>query len=120
VHLLPLDEAAAHYLIDRRFDEGGADRFPLPVPLTVVGDGFLIVSNVCLELCLARRQLFCWCGLVPNQLQVHEHVGQALQGFLDIAVPQQVLDALQKPKVLDLLAKLNNIVANSDKSCLGP
>src|SRR5262249_16201941 len=40
VHLLQLDEASAHHLVDRRFDERRADRFTLPVPLAEIGDGF--------------------------------------------------------------------------------
>src|SRR5215471_13282991 len=36
-HLLLLDEPAAHHLVDRRFYERRADRFPLPVSLPVVG-----------------------------------------------------------------------------------
>ena len=31
VHLLFLDEASAHHLINRRLDEHRADRFPLPI-----------------------------------------------------------------------------------------
>ena len=46
MHLLLLDEPPAHHLIDRRFNEGRADRFSLPIPLTVVGDRFLVMADI--------------------------------------------------------------------------
>ena len=37
-HLLPLDHALAHDLIDRRFDEGARDRLPVAMAFPVVRD----------------------------------------------------------------------------------
>jgi len=42
---LLLDEPSANDLIDRRFDEGRADRLALPVPLAEVRDEVLVVPN---------------------------------------------------------------------------
>jgi Transposase zinc-binding domain len=95
VHLLLFDKAPTHNLVDRGFDKRRADRFPLPVPLTVVGDRFLIVANLNDELSHTRRQLFRCSGVIPNQIQVHEQVVQPLQGLFHVPMPQQVLDALQ-------------------------
>src|SRR2546430_11317078 len=64
--------------IDRRFDERRADCFTLPVPFTVVGDGFLFVTNVGLELRHACRQFLRRCEVVPNQLEVYEQLSQPL------------------------------------------
>jgi len=95
VHLLALDEASAHHLVDCRFDERSADRFPLLVPLAVVWDRFLIVVNVSLELRHARRRSLGRCRVIPNQIEVQEQLGQPLKSFLHIAVPQQMFGALQ-------------------------
>jgi len=53
---------------------------PLPIPLTIVRDGLLIVANVSLELCHTNRQFLRWCGGHPTE--VDEQSGQALEGFL--------------------------------------
>lgn len=94
MHVLLLDEASAYHLIDRRFDERGADRFSLPVALAKVRDGLLVVANVGLELRHARCELLRRRRVVPNQFKIQEQVGQPLEGILDIAMPEQVLDAL--------------------------
>lgn len=69
MHLLPLGEAPTQNLVNRRFDERGANRFSLPVSLPVVRDGFLIVSNIGLELRHARREFRGWCGGDSNEFE---------------------------------------------------
>ena len=46
LHLLLLYEPAADDLVDGRFHERRADRFSLPIPLTVVGDRFLVMADI--------------------------------------------------------------------------
>ncbi len=94
VHLLPLDEASAHHLVDRRFDECRADRFTLPVPLAEIRDRFLIVANIGFEFRHAPRQLLRRRCMFANQIEIPEQIGQALECLFDIAVPQKVLHAL--------------------------
>jgi len=94
LHLLFLDKPSAHYLVDGRFHERGADRFPLPVPLPEVRYGFPVVANVGLEFCHPSRQFLCRRRALSLEVQVDEEVAQTFQRLVDIAVPQQVLDTL--------------------------
>ena len=63
LHLLLFDEPPADHLVNCRFDEGGADRFslPVPVPLAEVRDEFLVVANIRIELTDALAE-FGSCG----------------------------------------------------------
>jgi hypothetical protein len=88
VHLLFLDESPAHHLVDGRFNEGRADRFSLPVALTVVSGWTPDCCNVGLELCNPRGQFLGEGGVIANQVEFHEQAGQSLQGFFDVAMPQ--------------------------------
>lgn len=61
LHLLLFHEPLADHLINCRFDEGGADRFSLPVPLAEVRDELLVVANIRIELTDALAE-FVSCG----------------------------------------------------------
>src|ERR1017187_1780222 len=93
--LLPLHEPAADNLIDGRFDERRADRFPLPSSFAKVRDEFAIVAYIGLKLGNARGNLFRCCAMRLNQTQVHCQVAQPLERLLGVAVPQQMVDTLQ-------------------------
>jgi hypothetical protein len=61
LHLLLFDEPPADHLVNCRFDEGGADRFSLTVPLAEVRDELLVVANIRIELTDALAE-FGSCG----------------------------------------------------------
>jgi hypothetical protein len=95
VHLLLFDKAPAHDLVDSRFDKRRADRFALPVPLAIVRYRFLVVANVGLEFGDPRGQLLGRSAGTLNEIEIQEQRVQSFQSFFDVAMPQQVFDALQ-------------------------
>ena len=58
------------------------------------GIGFPVIANVGLEFRHPSRQFLCRRRTLRYQVQIHQEVAQTFQRLLDIAVPQQVLDAL--------------------------
>src|ERR1035437_3262471 len=94
-HLLLLHEPAADHLVDGRFDERRADRFPLPSSFAEVRDESAVVADVSLKLGYARGNLLRRGAARLNQAQVHYQVAQPLEHLLGVAVPEQMLHAFQ-------------------------
>ena len=100
LHRLPLDEASADHLIDGRFDEGGADRFSVPIALAEVRNELPVVANVDLKLRKAAGQFLCRRRLRLNQTEIQNQAVHPFQHFLNVSVPQQVLYTVEPLRYL--------------------
>ena len=95
LHLLLLDEAPAHHLIDRRFYERRADGFALPSALVEIGNELAVVADVGLEFSNTIGNLLAEAECASIKLSSIPNSSIRLQRLVCVAVPQQMLDTLQ-------------------------
>src|SRR5207244_3048520 len=93
-HLLLLDHALADDLVDHRLDEGARNHLAVPIPLTIVRDPGAVGSEVAAELSHRLQHLaLVTTGTLVIQIKFEAVYG--LEGFKQVAVPQEPLQACQ-------------------------
>jgi hypothetical protein len=87
-------------LVDGGFNERRADRFSLPVSLSIVWDGFLVVANIGLELCHADRQFLGRGGGGPHKFEIDEQLAQPRMEAVPYVTAQLVRSNTSKTTIM--------------------